>query len=714
MIQIDDVRLVNTQGISDMFALSALLPDKTRMYREYNEMKVKYQDNLLQLTRLQDELDKHRSDALATETRLKAALADALATRDGSGTKALAAEAKIREIHELRLQDADVAMKAVESATRRADVSEKRLRGVEERLRSHPAVQREGLSQVDLESLLPQLLTRTDEKLERALDSENKLQESHRSMDLVLKELEDTQKEARSQAGNVGRFNAEMDSLKAKLARTEADLQALQIEHDIVWKNKEDVAKEAEDIAMSTEREFAKHEAQLKELQQLHEDAQERIKQMASAEAAMSASASESKKKHVHDKELLLREAVEMRKRECELETALKDHVRACEREQERATSIEERLAESVATCSSLHSRVTEAEAAVRRVKIEKQQDIEEKDKELQRLRATHSDGSRAAREAAEHATQRISTLEKLLSSTREEANSVKMDAQREVASIQRQLKESEYKLKEAQDEAAHSDRMHHLAQNEAEDVRKQVVEVRTELQSVRSQARGHEEKIKSLEAALSSNDATIDRHTEQLQREHAQEMERLEEHLQSLQETKRRAEGDLAREVQHRHADKQMAADQLKCDIAEERMRGEHELEALKRRHAEELESQAAAHRRALGEVESLMQRERLAAQANVLEVEEMLRENVVKRHELEEEVPRLRRELESLRPLQQNRAELQKDLSAKERELARLRQEIDSGKMHINFLWMFMILQAAGCLYWSSIIDRATVAEF
>ena len=44
------------EGISDMFALSALLPDKTRMYREYNEMKVKYQENLEQLTRLQAEL----------------------------------------------------------------------------------------------------------------------------------------------------------------------------------------------------------------------------------------------------------------------------------------------------------------------------------------------------------------------------------------------------------------------------------------------------------------------------------------------------------------------------------------------------------------------------------------------------------------------------------------------------------------------------------
>ena len=31
------------EGISDMFALSALMPDKTRMYREFNEMKVKYQ-----------------------------------------------------------------------------------------------------------------------------------------------------------------------------------------------------------------------------------------------------------------------------------------------------------------------------------------------------------------------------------------------------------------------------------------------------------------------------------------------------------------------------------------------------------------------------------------------------------------------------------------------------------------------------------------------
>lgn len=274
------------EGISDMFALSALLPDKTRLYREYNEMKVKYQDNLEEVTRLQEELDQERKNSRDTEARLKASLAQALASGDGSAEKVLKAEEKVRDIHNQRKADAEVAIKAVESATRRADVSEQRLSDIEKHLRTHPAVVSSGLAQKEVEGILPELLAIAEERLHKAHDSEQSMKEAEHELERVVKELEDTRKLAGSQAGNVSRFNVEMDSLKAKLAKTEADLKALQVERDLVWKDKEDLASEAEQIAMSMEIQHAKHEARLADLQERFERAQDQIQRLTTAEAA--------------------------------------------------------------------------------------------------------------------------------------------------------------------------------------------------------------------------------------------------------------------------------------------------------------------------------------------------------------------------------------------------------------------------------------------
>jgi hypothetical protein len=205
-----------------MFALSALMPEKTRMYREFNEMKVKYQENLIHLTRIQQELDEERAAALNRENEIRSTHTHAAAD-SSSSERVLAAEEKVRSVHRLREQDAEVAIKAVESATRRADVSEQRMRDIEETLRTHPVVVREGLAEKELAKILPVLLERTDAKLEAALDTERSMQEAQCELRQALRELELTRKEAGSQEGNVVRFQVEMESLQAKLAKIECE-----------------------------------------------------------------------------------------------------------------------------------------------------------------------------------------------------------------------------------------------------------------------------------------------------------------------------------------------------------------------------------------------------------------------------------------------------------------------------------------------------------
>ena len=138
----------------------------------------------------------------------------------------------MRNIHKLREQDAEFAIKAVESANRRADVSEQRMRELEEVLRSHPVVVREGLADKSAAQILPVLLERTEAKLEAALDTERNMQETQTALREALRELA-MLKENGSQEGSVVRFQVQMESLQAKLAKTEADLNALRIEYEV-------------------------------------------------------------------------------------------------------------------------------------------------------------------------------------------------------------------------------------------------------------------------------------------------------------------------------------------------------------------------------------------------------------------------------------------------------------------------------------------------
>ena len=392
------------EGISDLFALSTLLPDKTRMYREYNEMKIKYQDNLEQLTRLQAELDKERQDALDKQERLKSTLAQAVASTDGSGAKMLAAEEKVREINKLRLKDADVAVKAVESATRRADVSEQRLRDVEERLRWHPVVKRHGLAECELDSLLPELLASTEKKLEKALESERKLVEAQRDLNKARKDLEDTRKEAAAQPGNVGRFQVEMDSLRAKLEKTEADLKALQVEHSIAQKDKEDLATGAEQISRSRaclERESAEKDTMIRDLQHRNRLAEDEAKRLQDELRNSSAEAATAERERVQADVLAVANNELLRKLS-EMEASLAETARMRDRAEKRFSDLEKRTTEADAVSSILMARVQEAEGALQRAKTEKRAELEEKDRELLRLRSAHSEGSRIAFEAAE------------------------------------------------------------------------------------------------------------------------------------------------------------------------------------------------------------------------------------------------------------------------------------------------------------------------
>ena len=172
------------------------------------------------------------------------------------------------------------------------------------------------------------------------------------------------------------------------------------------------------------------------------------------------------------------------------------------------------------------------------------------------------------------------------------------------------------------------------------------------------------------------------------MRREHAQELARLGQQIQSLQDSKRRSEDELARETQLRLNDKHNTLDQSKADVREERTRGEHELELLKHRHSEECKAHATASHRLAGELESALQRARLEAHAQRGAVEETLREETARRHQLEEEMPRLTRELERLRPLHASNAELKKDMCAAHDDSSRLQMEVEAAHISIELL--------------------------
>jgi len=354
------------EGISDMFALSALIPEKTRLYQEYNEMKVKYQENLTELTRVRNELDTVRDG----QGKLRTTLAHAVATTDGSGAKLLAAEEKVRAVHKLRQNDADVAITAVESATRRADVSEKRLRLVEERLRSHPLVVRERLGGKNLESLLPELLTLAENKLQHACDSEREIVDAQTSLTKAVRELENVRTEAGAQAGNVGRHTVEMDSLRAKLAKSAADLSALQVEHALMCRNKEEIANEAEQITLSMEHDATKREERLGDLEERYRAAQQHIARLTAKESDSSKSSAVLANKFKSDTANFRQEADGLCQKVMDLEAMLKQSVRAHERAETRATTLESRVNDASMSATNLQKRVREAEATLQSTKV--------------------------------------------------------------------------------------------------------------------------------------------------------------------------------------------------------------------------------------------------------------------------------------------------------------------------------------------------------
>ena len=62
------------EGVSDMFALTALIPDKTRLFKEYNEMRVRYQDALEQVAKLHVELESARDECQSMQSKVRNAL----------------------------------------------------------------------------------------------------------------------------------------------------------------------------------------------------------------------------------------------------------------------------------------------------------------------------------------------------------------------------------------------------------------------------------------------------------------------------------------------------------------------------------------------------------------------------------------------------------------------------------------------------------------
>ena len=237
------------EGISDLYSAVALMPEQQRLFREYNEMKEKYEANLYELTRVQEELDQAR----ISEGRLKSALAQAHASKEGvdeSSARVLKAEEIFRDIQRQRFLDAEASMKAVQAAR----------------------------------------------------------QESQAELKKAQQDLEDARK--KSQQGHVSRlFEAEMDSLKAKLARKEADIKVLQTEYakekqemvaeidslklelakarNNLAALKDELASEATQIAISIEREQATRDKVSASLVQEYQKAQAQIKRLSEEKAEL-------------------------------------------------------------------------------------------------------------------------------------------------------------------------------------------------------------------------------------------------------------------------------------------------------------------------------------------------------------------------------------------------------------------------------------------
>eukprot|EP00960_Hanusia_phi_P043425 756041-Hanusia_phi.AAC.2 len=118
------------EGVSDMFALSALIPDKTRLFKEYNEMRVRYKDTLEQIAKLEVELESAREESKLMQAKVRNALekshSDGL-DREFQQSKLEEVRARVQELEQLRERDAKIALDTIESGRRRAEEAGEKL-----------------------------------------------------------------------------------------------------------------------------------------------------------------------------------------------------------------------------------------------------------------------------------------------------------------------------------------------------------------------------------------------------------------------------------------------------------------------------------------------------------------------------------------------------------------------------------------------------------
>ena len=149
------------------------------------------------------------------------------------------------------------------------------------------------------------------------------------------------------------------------------------------------------------ERESAEKDALIRDLQHSHRLAEDEAKRLQDELRNSSAEAGTDERERVQADVLAVANNELLRKLS-EMEASLAETARMRDRAEKRFSDLEKRTTEADAVSSILMARVQEAEGALQRAKTEKRAELEEKDRELLRLRSAHSEGSRIAFEAAE------------------------------------------------------------------------------------------------------------------------------------------------------------------------------------------------------------------------------------------------------------------------------------------------------------------------
>ena len=644
------------EGISDMFALSAIMPDKTRLYREYNEMRVKYHENLMELTRVHKELDAARAAASCSDdapTTLSAGgiRVGMLGAQEHDSAAKEEAERKAREANLQRQMEAASAVKTIESATHRANVSEAKLREIESQLRSHPVVVAQGLDRVELASLLPHVLACAEEKMDMVRRKEGKYNEAQQALAQAAAELQEVRARSKKEAeagAQAPRLLVEMDSLKATLARTQADLKALQLDHELKLKEQSDKVHNAEQAFKALEREAARNKERLSDVEHQYAQAQRHIERLTAAKTELVNEATRCQEKSATEQQ-------RVRDLELHVEQTARQKVEV----EIRRNALEKEL-------------LTNAQEAKRAIDQHNQQ-LKDKERELIQIRADSEGNQKVLRQAVERAEQRVQAVEarmqcreKEIDVEKEEMAVAKATAQREMNRLHRSLKERDAELTEVRHSLAHADSMQQRAAAEKNDMRQRISTIAMDLSAVKSGCREAVQDAEVLKRELAASGAMLDSETSTLKREMEDRDGARRRTIEELEKAMMRAKA---------HHEEQMVEMVSKGNERLEMERQERAAEVLGLR--EEMEMRDLARRSTMKELETEIHRERdeaSAARAHLVatrdDLHEQLRHATVRCEEVQQDFRRVQQLLKTS----------EVSLQRTEDELARVKEERDA----------------------------------